>query len=174
MKKKLMVVVITVVVLIFAALYAIDMRLMAENKSVVFSTWGYDYTPPVAEIKPPVLKLADKDGNLQAECLYGSYCWKENGGGVCSDYPPPYERQYETINTVSAKGMPLELFVGNKDCKIKRVLFYDAETKEEIDSKAVFDKTSVMLDLKLREYIVELLVGYEQGDVLYCFKVINK
>jgi len=31
-------------------MYAIDMSRMSHNKSVLFSTWGYDYAPPVGNV----------------------------------------------------------------------------------------------------------------------------
>ena len=49
MKKKLMIV-ISIILLVAIAIgvaYAIDMNRMKNNQSVVFSTWGYQYVPPV-------------------------------------------------------------------------------------------------------------------------------
>ena len=48
MNKKIIigVTVILLVLLIFSIMYLIDINRMKENKPVVFSTWGYDYTPP--------------------------------------------------------------------------------------------------------------------------------
>ena len=52
MKKKLTIIFITIliVILVFGAMYAIDMNRINNNKPVVFSTWGYDYAPPIADI----------------------------------------------------------------------------------------------------------------------------
>ncbi len=49
MKKKiiLILVIVLVICLIFGILYLIDMNRMENNKPVLFSTWGYDYAPPV-------------------------------------------------------------------------------------------------------------------------------
>lgn len=48
MKKKLLVVlfVIFLIGIILVGMYAIDRIRMKNNKSVVFSTWGYSYAPP--------------------------------------------------------------------------------------------------------------------------------
>lgn len=49
MKKKLMIV-ISIILLVAIAIgvaYAIDMNRMKNNQPVVFSTWGYQYVPPV-------------------------------------------------------------------------------------------------------------------------------
>lgn len=48
MKKKLLIalLVILLVTLILGTMYLIDRKRMKENKTVVFSTWGYDYAPP--------------------------------------------------------------------------------------------------------------------------------
>lgn len=50
MKKKIVSIILIIVVLILilgTALYFIDMNRIKNNKPVVFSTWGYDYTPPI-------------------------------------------------------------------------------------------------------------------------------
>ena len=50
MKKKILIVltVIFLLALILGTMYLIDSKRMKENKSVIFSTWGYDYAPPVS------------------------------------------------------------------------------------------------------------------------------
>ena len=49
MKKKILIVLLIIVLigLILATMYVIDRKRMKDNKSVIFSTWGYDYAPPV-------------------------------------------------------------------------------------------------------------------------------
>ena len=49
MKKKLVVVIMITltIMLMMSIMYAIDRYMMENNKPVVFSTWGYDYAPPV-------------------------------------------------------------------------------------------------------------------------------
>jgi len=49
MKKKILMflLVIVLVVLVFGTMYLIDRKRMHDDKPVVFSTWGYDYAPPV-------------------------------------------------------------------------------------------------------------------------------
>lgn len=49
MKKSILIsitIIVAITLAIFAA-YLIDMNCMENNKPVVFSTWGYDYAPPV-------------------------------------------------------------------------------------------------------------------------------
>lgn len=49
MKKKIIVVslIIVLIGLIIGGMYLIDMHRMKNNKTVIFSTWGYDYAPPI-------------------------------------------------------------------------------------------------------------------------------
>ena len=50
MKKKILIIlsVVLLIVLILVIMYLIDRKRMKDNKPVVFSTWGYDYVPPVS------------------------------------------------------------------------------------------------------------------------------
>lgn len=50
MKKKILIalLVILLIALILGAMYLIDRKRMKDNRPVVFSTWGYSYTPPVS------------------------------------------------------------------------------------------------------------------------------
>jgi len=50
MKKKLLIVllIIVLIILIFGTMYLIDRKRMKDNKPIIFSTWGYDYAPPVS------------------------------------------------------------------------------------------------------------------------------
>ena len=52
MKKKIKItfIIIAFIILIFGTMYVIDMSRMYSNKSVLFSTWGYDYAPPVGDV----------------------------------------------------------------------------------------------------------------------------
>ena len=49
MKKKILIVLVVIlaIILILGVLYLIDINRMKNNKPVFFSTWGYDYAPPV-------------------------------------------------------------------------------------------------------------------------------
>ena len=49
MKKKIIILVSVIVVLALAlgGMFLIDKNRMNNNKPVIFSTWGYDYAPPV-------------------------------------------------------------------------------------------------------------------------------
>lgn len=51
MKKKIFIIMITIltIIIIFIAMYAIDMNRMRINEPIVFSTWGYNYVPPISE-----------------------------------------------------------------------------------------------------------------------------
>jgi len=53
MKKKIIIIlaIILVVMLTIGVMYAIDMNRIDNNKPVIFSAWGYDYAPPVSDIK---------------------------------------------------------------------------------------------------------------------------
>ena len=62
MKKKnvilIMLLVVVIIVILLFVVYKIDMKRMENNEPVLFSTWGYDYAPPV--------------GNLSFELIYES------------------------------------------------------------------------------------------------------
>lgn len=47
-------------VLILVSLFCIDINKMRNNKSVVFSTWGFDYAPPV-DLKEEEIEIVIKD-----------------------------------------------------------------------------------------------------------------
>lgn len=174
MKKRLVIVGMVLIVLVAAAimvLYAVDMKLMAENKPVLFSTWGYDYAPHENLPDPPVLCLTDKRGDPMVKCLFGSYSWKTTKSGVFSDYPPAYESEYSEENTLFLTG-PAQLFTDNNIGKIKWVKAYNQQEKNQLDYDIPFDDNSIILDINNeKEYIVEITVEYKQGDVNYRFKV---
>lgn len=176
MKKRLMIVGMALIVLVAVAitvLYAVDMKLMAENKPVLFSTWGYDYAPPENLPEPPVLSLTDKDGKPMVKCLFGSYSWKTTKSGVFSDYPPPYESEYTEENTLTLNE-PTQVFTDNNTGKIKLVKVYNQQEKAELKYDVIFEDNSVILDIaNEKEYIVEITVEYQQGNVNYRFKVTN-
>lgn len=50
MKKKVLIVllIIILIALVLGTMYLIDRKMMKNNKPVIFSTWGYSYTPPVS------------------------------------------------------------------------------------------------------------------------------
>lgn len=49
MKKKVLIlsIIILLLVLVLGMMYVIDSYMMKNNKPVIFSTWGYDYVPPI-------------------------------------------------------------------------------------------------------------------------------
>ena len=49
MKKKIFIVILIVILLVIAhfGMYLIDMNRMKNNKSLIFSNWGYSYVPPI-------------------------------------------------------------------------------------------------------------------------------
>ena len=49
MKKKIFIVILIVFLLVIAhfCMYLIDMNRMKNNKSLIFSNWGYSYVPPI-------------------------------------------------------------------------------------------------------------------------------
>lgn len=56
-KKGLIIIVISMLLIIFGIIYLVDRHMMKNNKPVIFSTWGYDYTPPEQSYK--VLEIVD-------------------------------------------------------------------------------------------------------------------
>ena len=49
---------------LFMVMYGIDINRMRNNKSVIFSTWGYSYVPPI-DLKEEEIKLAITDYLIQ-------------------------------------------------------------------------------------------------------------
>ena len=68
MKKKIIITLLTLIgiVVIFYAMYAIDMYMMKHNKAVVFSTWGYEYATP--EYGYQILEIEDKTKESNYTC----------------------------------------------------------------------------------------------------------
>jgi transcriptional regulator with XRE-family HTH domain len=48
------------VIILIATLFAVDINRMRNNKPVLFSTWGFDYAPPI-DLKEEEIQLAIKD-----------------------------------------------------------------------------------------------------------------
>ena len=68
MKKKIIIIVSIIVVLVLAVggAYLIDKNRMDNNKSVIFSTWGYDYAPP--EVLGEIVKIIDRTVTENLPC----------------------------------------------------------------------------------------------------------
>ena len=82
MKKKICVSMVIILILIvsFIVMYAIDMNRMKNNKPVVFSTWGYQYVPPISEEEILQEDSKDiviiKDNKIQNEYLIDEFIEK--------------------------------------------------------------------------------------------------
>lgn len=69
MKKKIIIItsVIIILILVICGAYMIDKNRMANNKPVIFSTWGYSYVPPInlpeKEIKSAILDYMVERGD---------------------------------------------------------------------------------------------------------------
>jgi len=59
MKKKILIFlsVMLLIAVIIGTMYLIDKKRMKDNKSVMFSTWGYSYAPPMVEIEEDKIVL---------------------------------------------------------------------------------------------------------------------
>ena len=72
MKKKTIVIIfiISVILIAFSVLFAIDMNRMKNNLPVVFSTWGYKYSPPLEEKVNlgKVVQITDKTVSKNISC----------------------------------------------------------------------------------------------------------
>lgn len=68
MKKKILIIVSIIVVLALAVVgaYLIDKNRMANNKPVIFSTWGYQYSPP--EVLGEIVKITDRTVTENLPC----------------------------------------------------------------------------------------------------------
>lgn len=79
MKKKITIVfaIIFAILLILIVMYLVDRYMMENNKPVVFSTWGYDYAPPVNKYE--ILEIIDSSDNYScAQALEKIYEDSEN------------------------------------------------------------------------------------------------
>ena len=49
MKKilKIFICIVIIIIILISIAYLIDRKRMQDNKTVIFSTWGYSYAPPV-------------------------------------------------------------------------------------------------------------------------------
>ena len=71
MKKKIFIVILIVFLLVIAhfCMYLIDMNRMKNNKSLIFSNWGYSYVPPInlpeKEIKSAIINNIVKSGDSE-------------------------------------------------------------------------------------------------------------
>lgn len=177
MKKKIIYTIISIIaifVIVTGCLYAIDMYRMKNNEPVVFSTWGYDYAPPVEIPKPPVLRLNNKDGSTEAICLTGTHSWNNGKMGIVSDYPHPVKREYNKENILEIANNK-ELFTTSPDVKIKSVKLYRSNIPEILKYDILFTDKSIIFDITdCKEYIAEIITEYEQGTVSYCLKVVEQ
>lgn len=83
MKKKICIAVLTICLLgiIVFGMYITDRIRMKNNKPVIFSTWGYQYVPPISEeekLKEEISKdvVIIKDNNIQNEYLIDEFISK--------------------------------------------------------------------------------------------------
>lgn len=69
MKKKIIIIVVSICILILITVFAIDMNRMKNNKSVLFSTWGISYEPSVnlEEIENIIKNYLASKGNNEYE-----------------------------------------------------------------------------------------------------------
>jgi len=80
-KKKIWIIILICILVILVAIgvmYLVDYKQMKQNKPVIFSTWGYKYTPPLEaidsdKINQAILKyVIDKDTKKQDEVWFAS------------------------------------------------------------------------------------------------------
>ena len=83
MKKKIGIVVSIICLLgiIVFGMYVIDRNRMKNNKPVIFSTWGYQYVPPISEeekLQEEISKnlVIIKDNNIKNEYLIDEFISK--------------------------------------------------------------------------------------------------
>lgn len=67
---KIIISTIIVVILLLSSMFFIDVRRMNQNKPVIFSTWGYDYTPAIdlheTEIYQAINEYLVEKGNSES------------------------------------------------------------------------------------------------------------
>ena len=125
MKKKIFIVILAVclIAIIIFGMYVTDRIRMKNNKPVVFSTWGYQYVPPISEDEIPVVII--RDNKIQNEYLIDEFIEKtdytkndsqelnilQDGKKIKITYTPgEYAKEYkknkdgETINYTAPLG----------------------------------------------------------------------
>ena len=78
MKKKIIIVLFIVLLIgiILASMYITDRIRMKNNEPVVFSTWGYSYTPPLEVVDTQADKVIIKNNEIQNEELIDEFIQK--------------------------------------------------------------------------------------------------
>lgn len=153
MKKKITIIVSIIVVLIIAVggAYLIDKNRMANNKPVIFSTWGYEYAPP--EVLGEIVKITDRAVNEQLECADAEELFYEDSENeyyfncIKSEYiVVEYENGYK-------EEIKAALESGNATlADLKRFnISYFTEKKQINEKQAVYDQSGDFLSLTLPE-----------------------
>jgi len=177
MKKKIIIIISIIVVLTLAVggAYLIDKNCMANNKPVIFSTWGYDYAPPEEIIAPPKLymKLENNDDRISA--ITGTYSWTKivNGVGqsINSDSMHPSEMEFKDTNTIFFDNS--KIIFENNDLTISAVNLYKINNTEILEKEIHFDNKKIGINnLEVGEYALEILAEYPEGKVYYAVKLV--
>ena len=163
MKKKIIIIISIIVVLTLAVggAYLIDRNRMANNKPVIFSTWGAKYAPPAEIIAPPKLYMKLDNNDDRIEAITGTYSWTKivNGVGqsVNSDSLHPSEMEFKDTNTIFFDNS--KIIFENKDLTISAVNLYKIGSTEILDREIHFDnkKIEIKEDLERQKKIEEML-----------------
>lgn len=153
MKKKIIIIVSIIVVLVLAvgSAYLIDKSRMANNKPVIFSTWGYQYAPP--EVLKKIVKITDRTVIESLECadalekFYEDSEYEYYFNCIKSEYIiVEYENGYKE-NVKSA------LESGNATLEdLKRFnISYFKEKKQLNEKQAVYNQSGDFLSVTLPE-----------------------
>lgn len=177
MKKKIIIIVSIIIVLALAVggAYLIDKNRMANNKPVIFSTWGYDYAPPEEIIAPPKLYMKLENNEDRIAAITGTYSWTKMvngvGQGINSDSVHPSEMEFKDTNTIFFDNA--RIIFENKDLNVSAVNLYKIGSTEILDREIHFDnKTIGINNLEVGEYALEILAEYPEGKVYYAVKLI--
>ena len=153
MKKKVLVF-ITIILAIFLVLgimYAVDMYMMKHNKPVVFSTWGYQYCPPVdfefssTEGITTALTLEDEIQNDTIWCGTFQLIWNDMKNDIVKA-DIEFEPQLKVVENLNKETFKEDDISEEYYYKIVGTPSY--ELKEEIEKaiKDKFNETSEILD----------------------------
>ncbi len=186
MMKKFVSLVLSCVV-ILGLMYGVDKYRMHHNKPVVFSTWGYDYAPPVEPEEPskhmphlpepPVLKLTDQEGNVKAECLISTNDWSDGEKTLISDYAAHHNREYGEENILKCNGnLPEESFYFDHSYgEITRTRLFRFGSNDPLKVRVSYTADSIFVPTpESGAYILEITMEYPQGTVNYCVKVVTE
>lgn len=154
MKKKVLIIVITVIVFVLIALglvYLTDMNRMDNNRPVLFSTWGRKYTNPIYEEKEVntkldiVLSLEDNISENSTWCGTFNLIWNDLKNNLAKQ-DIIFASQSEIVENLNRETFNEKYLSEDSYYKVYGIPSLDLKTEIEEQIKKKFNETSDILD----------------------------